>query len=172
MQTLTLEKNPAKDLCLILLAAFAISFSGALAIPLWFTPIPLAIRPAVILLSAALLGSKRGSIATFLFLLQGACGLPVFSNGASGLHHFWGPQGGYLIGYLVASYLIGLMIEKGKSSLAAFSVGNLTIYLLGAGYLSTFVGFTKALLLGVVPFLLGDLLKMVVSVKLFHRIRR
>ncbi len=60
------------------------------------------------------------------------------------------------------------MVEKGKNPITAFLVGNLTIYLFGASYLSTFVGFSKALLLGVVPFLLGDLFKSALCLKFLN----
>lgn len=166
MQTLTLEKNTTtRDIALVLLASFVICLSGQIAIPLWFTPIPLVTRNSVILLIGALLGARRASAATFLFLLQGALGLPVFTNGAAGVHHFFGPHGGYLIGYLLASYTVGYIVEKGKSPITALAAGNLVIYLCGASYLSTFVGPTKAFLLGVAPFLLGDILKTIVSLK-------
>lgn len=166
MQTLTLEKNTvARDIALVLLASFVICLSGQIAIPLWFTPIPLVTRNSLILLIGALLGARRGAAATFLFLLQGAIGLPVFTNGGAGIHHFFGPQGGYLIGYLLASYTVGYIVEKGKSPITALAAGNLVIYACGASYLATFVGLSKAFLLGIAPFILGDIVKTMVSLK-------
>ncbi len=167
----TLERTASKDWTLVILASFLICLSGQIAIPLWFTPIPLATRNTLILLTAALLGSRKGTAATLLFLLQGALGLPVFSNGAAGIASFFGPQGGYLVGYVAASYLVGSMMEKGKSPILSFAAGNLVIYLFGASYLATFVGFSKALLLGVAPFILGDLLKSALCLK-FLEIKR
>lgn len=172
MQTLTLEKDAsrslARDFALVLLASFVIALSGQIAIPLWFTPIPLATQNTVVLLMAALLGARRGSAATFAFLVQGAMGLPVFSNGLAGAAVFLGPRGGYLIGYLIASYVVGYLVESRKNAAAAFVAGNLVIYLCGASYLATFVGVSKAFLLGIVPFIIGDLLKSTVCVKLLR----
>jgi biotin transport system substrate-specific component len=166
MNTLTLEKTVAKDFTLVLLASFVICLSGQISIPLWFTPVPIATQNSVVLLVAALLGARRGTAAVFAFLAQGAMGLPVFSGGLGGFTCFFGPTGGYLVGYLIASYLVGALVEKRKGLITAFAIGNLTIYLCGASYLASFVGFSKALLLGVAPFLLGDLLKSIASIKI------
>ncbi|PIS03355.1 MAG: biotin transporter BioY [Chlamydiae bacterium CG10_big_fil_rev_8_21_14_0_10_42_34] len=171
MQALTLEKTTARDFTLVILASFLISLFGQLSIPLWFSPVPIATQSAAVLLVAALLGSRRGAAATFAFLAQGALGLPVFSGGVGGIQCFFGPTGGYLIGYLIASYVVGYLIETYKRPFTALSVGNLVIYFFGASYLATFVGFGQALLLGVAPFVLGDLLKMIVSLKLLQKLK-
>ena len=172
MHILTLERPIFRDFALVLLASFVICLSGQISIPLWFTPVPIATQNSVVLLMAALLGARRGTAATFLFLSQGALGLPVFSNGAAGISCFFGPTGGYLIGYLLASYLTGTLVDKRKSPITALALGNLTIYLFGSTYLSTFIGFPKALLLGVAPFVLGDILKTIGSLKLMGSRRR
>ncbi len=163
-QTLTPAKPLWRNAALILLASFLICLSGRLSLPLWFTPVPLVLQNTTVLLIAALLGSRRGTAATLTFLLQGAIGLPVFALGQAGLPILLGPRGGYLIGYLIASFITGYFAEKNKPT-TAFLLGNLTIYFCGAGYLSTFVGLDKALLLGVAPFLLGDLLKALAALK-------
>jgi biotin transport system substrate-specific component len=157
-KTLTLEQTVARDILLVLLASFAICLSGKIAIPLWFTPVPIATQNIVVLLLAAFLGSRRAFAATLLFLAQGAIGLPVFST-PTGL---FGPTAGYLIGYLLASFLTGYLAERNKtlaSASLALLAGHAVIYLCGVSYLSTFIGLGKALLLGAAPFLLGDLLK-------------
>lgn len=171
MQTLTLERSAARDITLVLLASFVISLSGYVSIPLWFTPVPIATQNSVVLLMGALLGSRRGAAATFAFLAQGALGLPVFSNGAFGFHHFFGPTGGYLVGYLIAAFVAGYIAERRStilSAIGALTAGNLIIYLCGASYLATFVGLSKAFLLGVAPFLIGDILKSLVALKILH----
>jgi len=164
------EKPILKDLTLVILASFFISLCGQVSIPLGFTPIPLATQNTAVLFVAALLGAKRGSAAVFAFLFQGALGLPVFSGGFGGIQIFFGPKGGYLIGYLVASYLVGYIVEKYKHPVAALTIGNLLIYLFGASYLATFVGPVKAMLLGVVPFILGDILKTIVGLKVLQKL--
>jgi biotin transport system substrate-specific component len=117
------------------------------------------------------LGARRGAAATFAFLVQGSLGLPVFSNGGSGVLHILGPTGGYLIGYLVAAYVVGAIAERRNtmaSAVFALVAGNLIIYLFGASYLSAFVGIDRAFALGIVPFLIGDMLKTAVCVKILH----
>lgn len=162
MRTLTLERTTARDFILVILGSFLICLSGYISIPLWFTPVPIATQNSTVLLMGALLGSRRGAAATFAFLAQGALGLPVFSNGASGFLHFFGPTGGYLIGYLIAAFVVGYIAERRKtlaSAVGAMVAGNGIIYLCGASYLATFVGINKAFLLGVAPFMIGDLVK-------------
>jgi len=172
--TLRLENTTiARDFALVSFACFAICLSGRIAIPLWFTPVPLITQDMVILLSSILLGARRGSAATFAFLAQGALGMPVFAHGAGGFQHFFGPTGGYLIGFLVASFVAGLIAEKRKTlgnSLLAFSVGSAIIFLCGATYLSTFIGWQKALLLGVAPFIVGNTFKMLIGLKLLQKL--
>lgn len=171
MQSITLEKTNLRDFAVVMLASFLICLSGYVSIPLWFTPVPLATQNSMVLLMAALLGSKRGTLATFAFLAQGAMGLPVFSNASAGVHVFFGPTGGYLVGYLIAAFFVGYIAERNKSltrSALAFLTGNLIVYLFGASYLSTFVGINKAFALGIAPFLIGDFVKTLVSIKILH----
>ncbi len=169
MQALTLGRTAAKDFTLVLLASFIICLSGYISIPLWFTPVPVATQNSVVLLMAALLGARRGTAATLAFLAQGAMGLPVFSNGGFGLAHFLTPTGGYLIGYLISSFVVGYIAERRAtmaSAVGALAAGNGIIYLFGASYLATFVGINKAFMLGIAPFLIGDLVKSLLIVRI------
>jgi biotin transport system substrate-specific component len=164
-RALPLEHTVARDLLLVLLACFAISLSGRLAIPLWFTPVPIATQNSVVLLLATFLGPRRAVAATLLFLAQGAFGLPIFST-PTGLS---GPTAGYLIGYLLASFVVGSIAEKSKTlsnALFAMLAGHLIVYACGVSYLATFIGLHKALLLGAAPFILGDLCKTLFSLSL------
>jgi biotin transport system substrate-specific component len=150
-----------------------ISLFAYVSIPLPFTPVPLATQGTLIFLLSVLLGSKRASAAVALLLAQGAFGLPVFGPGLVGLARFAGPTGGYLIGYFVAAYAVGKVTELlGKKTLTnaciAMLIGNVILLALGAIRLSMFLGLEKALLLGVVPFLLGDLLKIAVGLKILQ----
>lgn len=102
--------------------------------------------------------------------MQSALGFPVLSSGAIGLAGFFGPTGGYLMGYLAASFVTGYLIERmGKktwlTASLAMAVGNGIIYLLGFSYLSTFVGIKSAFLLGIAPFIFGDLVKFFIVLK-------
>ncbi len=169
MQSVSLKMATGRDFALVLLGSLAISLFGHISIPLWFTPVPLATQNGAVLLVALLLGSRRGAAATFAFLSLGAMGLPVLSQGLGGFALFLGPTGGYLIGYLIAAYVTGLIAEKKKGFLyaaLALAAGNGIIYLLGASYLATFVGLDRAFALGIAPFLIGDAAKFVISLKI------
>jgi len=166
-----------RDAAIAIFASLLIGFFAKLTIPLPFTPVPIATQNSMILLLGALLGARRGASAVFAFLAQGAMGFPVFAGGVGGFAIFIGPRGGYLIGYLAAAFVVGYLIEKFKEknismTFFAFAAGNLVIYLFGAAYLSTFVGFQKALLLGVAPFILGDFFKIFVCMKILNWIER
>lgn len=163
----------ARDAAIVILASLVIGLFAKISIPLPFTPVPIGTQNSVILLMAAFLGARRAAAATFAFLVQGAAGFPVFAGGVGGMGKFFGPTGGYLIGYLAAAFVVGLLIEKYKEKTVsktffALAAGHAFIYLFGAAYLSAFVGFQKALLLGVAPFLVGDLLKIVASLKILN----
>ncbi|MES2272957.1 MAG: biotin transporter BioY [Chlamydiota bacterium] len=162
-----------RDVSIVILASLLIGLFGKVAIPLPFTPIPISTQNSLILLMAVLLGSRRAFSATFAFILQGVVGLPVFAGALGGFAILLGPKGGYLVGYLAAAIVTGFLIEKLRektirNAFIALGLGNLVIYLFGAGYLSTFVGFQKAILLGIVPFLIGDLLKILICLKVLQ----
>ena len=122
-----------------------------------FSPVPITIQVHLILLFSYFMGSRRALLMTILFLLQGSFGFSVFATGA-GIARFLGPTGGYLIGYLVASYVTGLLNQK--SALLAMGFGNIVVYLFGWLHLSQFIGIQHAIEVGIVPFLFVDALKL------------
>ncbi|MDE3055225.1 MAG: biotin transporter BioY [Verrucomicrobiota bacterium] len=157
----TFSSSRVNPVLLTLLAAALISLSGPLSISLPFTPVPLSLRPHLVLLIAALLGSRQSMTAVSLFLVQAALGLPVLVGGAS----LFGPTGGYCIGYLVAAALVGTLVERLKNQtplrlFAILALGSSAILFLGMCHLALFIGWEKAFLCGVAPFLPGDLLKL------------
>lgn len=145
--------------------------SARLALPLPFTPVPITGQTFVVLWSAALLGSRWAALAQLLYLLQGAAGLPVFSpSGALGVTHLLGPTGGYLLSYVPVAFVVGWLAERGWgknfwTAVSAMIVGNLLIYLLGVVWLQAVLrlGFSRAVLLGAVPFMPGDWFKIVLA---------
>lgn len=171
--TLILSNNRSivRDGTLVLLASILIALSGAVSIPLWFTPIVLTTRNTLVYALAALLGPRKASLAVIAFLIQGLIGLNVFAGSLSG------PHGGYLIGYVMAAFATGFIIEKCKEKTAsnvflAMAAGNLVNYAFGASYLATFIGLKQAVLLGVAPFVLPDLFKLLFTVKILQKIGR
>lgn len=159
----------ARDICLVLGASIIIALCAPISIPLPFTPVPLAIAAQVVLLLSVLLGSKRATLAVLLYLIQGGMGLPVFAaGGAQGILRFIGPTGGYLLGYLVAAYVTGLICEKMKERsqgkvFAAMAAGNLLIFIFGLLHLSYFVPMHSLLILGFFPFIGGEIAKLILA---------
>jgi biotin transport system substrate-specific component len=112
-----------------------------------------------------------------LYLLVGAIGIPVFAGGRGGFAHFLGPTGGYLFGYLISSWITGLISERSNRLLiwdvVAVVIGSLTLYACGVPWLKivTQMSWQKAVLAGVLPFLIGDAIKASVAVILARSVR-
>jgi biotin transport system substrate-specific component len=115
------------------------------------------------------LGSKRGASSLALYLTEGLIGLPFFAGGAHGLSVVTGATGGYLIGFIAAAYVIGQLAERGlersvRTSIIPFLVGTVIIYACGVTWLSVVLGsFSKAITLGMLPFLVGDVIKLLAA---------
>lgn len=158
------EKTFVQDILLVLGASILLGLSGPLNIPLPFTPIPLAMRQILVPFLGIFLGPRRAALAVIAFIFQGVVGLPVFMG--TGI---FGPMAGYLVGYVAAAYITGKIAEKShtyNNHFFALSMGCLSIYLFGMMGLVPYVGSVqKAFLLGVLPFVLGDLLKVVIATK-------
>ena len=158
--------NLARDVFLIL--AFSLINAGfaRISIPLPFTPVPITGQTLAVLLTGAALGSRRGSLAMLAYLAEGSAGLPVFAGGGSGL--FWTmASGGYLIGYVPAAFVVGLLTERGWNKgtwvLVAMLAGNMVLYVPGLIQLAFWVGWDRTLALGLYPFIPGDLVKLYIA---------
>lgn len=163
-----------KNLLLILGATFLIALAGRISIPLPFTPVPIVIQTHVCLLMAALLGRRFAVSSVSLFLILGAMGLPVFAMGGAGLPILLGPRGGYLIGYLLATWVTATLIERYNLSsprlkTLAMGLGNLMIFACGLPQLAVFVGVEKVFLMGMLPFLPGELIKLFINYRLIKK---
>ena len=157
---------------LVVGGSLLVALSAQVALPLPFTPVPLTLQTLAVLLVGAALGSKRGGLAMLLYLAEGAVGIPVFAQ-AGGYIHLIGPSAGYLWACPVAAYVVGLLCERGldrsyRSSLLAMLPGTLIFYVLGASWLAILLHLSVSLALveGVLPFIPGDLLKLVVAAAL------
>jgi biotin transport system substrate-specific component len=158
-----------RDVILVVLGALFVAALAQVKIPLPFTPVPLTGQTFAVLLIGATLGSKRGATSMALYVALGALGLPVFAGGASGMAYLSGATLGYLIGFLIAAYVIGLLAEHGlernvRTSLIPFLVGTLVIYVCGVSWLTIILGsLSKAITAGLLPFLAGDVIKLVAA---------
>ena len=165
------EKNLARfyDITLIIGGSVFIALSANIAIRLPFSPVPVTGQTFAVLLVGALLGSRRGCLSVLTYLLEGAAGLPVFSMGGAGLPVLLGPTGGYLIGFLPAAYVTGLLAEdkwdrRLWSNILVMLFGNTCIYTLGLAWLSCLMGINKSVFaLGLYPFIPGDIAKIALA---------
>lgn len=160
------------DTSLIILGSLFVAAMAQLSIPL--QPVPITGQTFAVLLVGIVLGSRRGALSLAAYLAEGLAGLPVFAEARSGLATVLGPTGGYLIGFVAAAWLVGLLAERGFDrslirTLAAMAAGNIVIYVFGLAWLSTFsfvdglLGSSGLLTLGMIPFLMGDGLKAILA---------
>jgi len=158
------------------------SLGAYVRIPLYFTPVPITLQTLFVFLSGAMLGRRLGCLAQSLYIGLGALGLPVFQGYGSGVGHIFGPTGGYLAGFVAASYIIGAMLEKRPersliATVLAMISGMFIYFLLGAAWLVILGIFDirGAIFAGVVPFLPGDMAKIsfasLIYMKLHKRIK-
>jgi biotin transport system substrate-specific component len=158
-----------RDAVLIVSGALLVAALAQIEIPLPFTPVPITGQTFGVLLVAAALGSKRGATSLAFYLALGTIGVPFFAGGAHGLSILIGATGGYLIGFVIAAYVVGLLAERGlersvRTSLIPFFVGTIIIYICGVVWLTIMLGsFSKALTAGLIPFLVGDAIKLIAA---------
>jgi len=129
------------DLTLIVLGSLFIALTAQVTIVL--SLVPITGQTFGILLVAAMLGRYRGAASVLLYLGEAAIGLPVLAGGSGGWIHFMGPTGGYLVGFLVAAYVVGMLSERGwdrkfTTTIIAMLLGNLIIYFFGLWWLARF----------------------------------
>ncbi len=156
----------ARHAALILIGTLLITLTAQVYIPT--LPVPFTGQTFGVLLSAGALGFRRGVAASALYLLLGAIGLPVFAEGKHGIEWIQGATGGYLVGFILASAIVGRLAELGwdrniLGGIGAMLFGSAAIYAVGVPWLAVtaFAGdFSKAFAVGLVPFLLWDAIKL------------
>jgi len=152
-----------KSLLIVILGSILLTISAKIKIP--FYPVPMTMQTFVVLFLGITLGPKIGLMTVALYLFEGILGLPVFAGTPEkgiGFIYFTGPTMGYLIGFLIATYVAGFFkYDKGIINnflKLVFSVSF--IYLLGMFWLGILIGWEKPIFkLGAQPFLLAELFK-------------
>lgn len=133
-----------RDMLFIALFAAIVGVLGLIPpISLPFTPVPITAQTLGVMLAGAILGAKRGFASLFLFILLIAAGAPILSGGRGGLAVLFGPSGGYILSWPIASFIIGYFVEKNLPNLNFWKIfayniigGILFVYLCGITYLS------------------------------------
>jgi biotin transport system substrate-specific component len=169
---------------IVLAGSALVAVCAHIALPLYFTPVPLTLQTLAVLLIGLLLSPRLAAATLGAYLIEGAVGLPVFAPtvlGISGWAHLFGPTGGYLLAYPLAAALTSFLWRSGPRQFFAGALsaaaGSLMILALGALWL-VFISHTSVenvLTLAVIPFLPGDALKIVAAAALatgFVRLRR
>ncbi|MDD5561519.1 MAG: biotin transporter BioY [Candidatus Omnitrophica bacterium] len=153
-----------------------ITFSAFVRIPLPFTPVPLTLQTFFVLLSGALLGRKLGVLTQAGYLILGLTGLQVFTGFGSGSLYLLGPTGGYIIGFVLASFFAGSLFSEEKYSywgtFLRFLCADFIILLSGMFWLKLSLSCTisQAFLLGFLPFVPGNLLKIIFATAVFNKV--
>ena len=157
-----------RQMTLISLFATLTAVGAFISIPIY--PVPLTLQTLFTLLAAMTLGSVMGASSQIIYVLLGVIGLPVFAGFKAGIGILFGPTGGFLLGFIISAYIIGKIIEfKSEKNifyyLFAGIMGTIILYIVGITQLSlvTGIGIKKAITVGMLPFLPGDILKIIAA---------
>ena len=169
----TKENEFLKSIFLVLSGVIFLSIMSQLIIPLYFTPVPISLGSFGVMLIALLYGRKLGTATVLSYVVAGSLGAPVFAGFKAG--SLFSPTGGYILGYIAAALILGFLSDKGiaKSYVKTFLsllLASAVILVLGALVLILFVPSKNIFMIGVLPFLPGDMLKVVAATLLFPRL--
>lgn len=159
-----------KKIVLIGLMTAVTCILGPLSIPLPFSPVPISLTNFAIFLAVFILGMKDATISFIIYLLLGAVGVPVFSAFSGGLGKLVGPTGGYLFGFIFLALIMGFFMEhfdrKIVPTIIGMIIGMAVCYIFGTVWLAKLMSlsFNEALALGVLPYLAGDVAKIIIAV--------
>jgi biotin transport system substrate-specific component len=163
-----------RDVVRVIVGTALIAVAARISVP--FYPVPMTLQTLAVALIAATYGFRLGTLTVLAYLGDGLLGLPVFANtppAVAGPAYFLGTTGGFLVGFIALAAIVGLAVDRGAGRsipklFGALVVGEVVMFALGLAWLAWFatlasggtgIGFAKAWSAGVVPFLLGDLLK-------------
>jgi biotin transport system substrate-specific component len=152
---------------LVAVGTLVLALSAWIKIPM--IPVPMTMQTYVVLVIGALCGWRLAAATVAAYLAEGFIGLPVFTNWGAGPAYFFGPTGGYLIGFLAAAVLVGVLAERGGTRdmlRATFTLllGHALIFCFGVAWLASAAGWSKAIAIGLAPFWLATVLKTALAV--------
>lgn len=163
------SSSKTKSMVIIALMAAVTCILGPLSLAIPISPVPISLTNLAVYFTVYVLDRKRGTISYLLYLLIGLVGVPVFSAFTGGPSKLFGPTGGYLIGFIFMAYICGFFIDKWPSKLymhfIGMVLGTAVCYLFGTVWLAyqAGMGFYAALGAGVIPFIPGDLVKIIIA---------
>ena len=155
------------DAIIVICGSLILCLSAQVKVYLPISPVPITGQTFAVLMLAALLGSRRGVLAMLAYLIEGASGLPVFAGGI-GPATLIGPTGGYLFGFIAVAYVVGRLAEMGWdrwviTTIAAMLAGEIVLYTFGVCWLAIMTNIRTALVIGLYPFIVGDILKIALA---------
>ncbi|KIC40689.1 Na+/H+ antiporter [Ruegeria sp. ANG-R] len=158
--------SPAGQITRVVIGILLLTASAKVQVPFW--PVPMTLQVAAVMAIAAAFGMRLGSATVIGYMVAGAVGLPVFAGTPEkgiGLAYMMGGTGGYLLGFVVASFIVGWAADHLRKLLLVpvMLAGLAVIYALGLGWLAQFVPADKVLVYGFSPFILGDLVKIALA---------
>ena len=165
-------KTVYKNIFLVFFGTILLAISSKIQVPFW--PVPMTMQTFIVFIIAMSYGWKLSFITLITYLFEGALGLPVFAKGG-GLMYLVGPTAGYLYGMTIAACIMGIFAEKGfaKSyfkSLIPLTLGTIIIFFLGVVYLGSIIGYDKALIAGLFPFIPSEIFKIALAVAIIPSI--
>lgn len=171
-----MSKINIRQMTLISLFAALTVVGAFISIPLY--PVPLTLQTLFTFSAAMTLGSAMGMLSQIIYVMLGVIGLPVFAGFKTGIGILFGPTGGFLFGFIISAYIIGKIIELKKEKnffyyFLAGVIGTIILYIIGITQLSlvTDMGIKKALMVGMLPFLPGDILKIIAASFIASKLR-
>lgn len=162
----------------IVFFVLATAFGAYIRIPVPGTPVPITLQTFFVVLSGAVLGKRSAPLSQASYIFLGAMGLPIFQGYGFGTAHVFGPTGGYLAGFVAASYLVGKLLEKEASNplkiAAALIAGNILLYSLGITWLILLykISLFNAITIGLMPFLAAEAVKISAAALIYRAIAK
>jgi biotin transporter BioY len=155
------------DAIVIICGSLILCLSAQVKVHLPISPVPITGQTFAVLMLAAMLGSRRGGLTVIAYLMEGVAGLPVFAGGI-GIAVLIGPTGGYLVGFVAVAYVVGKLAEMGwdrrvSTTILAMLAGEIVLYTFGVCWLAIMTNIRTALVIGLYPFIVGDILKIALA---------
>jgi biotin transport system substrate-specific component len=172
-----MTKLKTVDIFTIALFSTLTAIGAYIYIPLPFSAVPITLQTMFTYIAGAILGGYLGALSQMIYILIGVAGLPIFAGGGSSLSVLIGPSGGYLIGFIIAAFVIGELKKIKRGGVWLFIcmvIGTMIIYVLGVIQLMNWakINLNQAIGLGVLPFIFGDLIKILLATYITQRIEK
>ena len=166
--------NLFKIISIVILGTLLLSLSSKIQVPFW--PVPMTMQTFVVFLIGMTYGFKLASLTLVAYLIEGAVGLPVFAKGG-GIAYLTGPTAGYLYGMVFAAGIIGFFADRGFNnsyfkSFMSLIIGAFVIFLFGIGYLGSIIGYDKAMVAGLYPFILSEFFKIGLAATIIPTVKK